>query len=337
MSQAALHRAWFYKDLFPVTPKLFQSFRLSLQSHLQLFIPLLDLQHIVMDYARHRFQGQTKSSFWVGKASRYMAMTVIDDTLFIADGGGFINGYEFMCTDAWQRTGFWRTGSTVTQLGTYGKHLVSSDYKGEGSVWDPSNGKLVRKFTGHTGRVMVFAEVHGMLATCSYDKTVRFWTLSQSSEVDRIVFRSSLPTCMVACDGKLVVGDSRANLQVFDREDGVWTCILTFGGFAGQLTSLVVSSRSLLLCVVNRCVYSMSSAELVLRGKIYTDCVDNYVCVADDLLVIGYHNRIALHANDGPLIRHLTVPESVRGRGGMVAVGGRLAVASTRGFVTFFD
>jgi hypothetical protein len=142
---------------------------------------------------------------------------------------------------------------------------------------------------------------------------------------------------MVAWDGKLVVGDSRADLQVFDREDGVWTCILTFGGFAGHLTSLVVSSQSLLLCVVVGCIYSMSSNETVLRSMTYTDCVDNYVCVVDDLLVIGYHNRIALHANDGPLIRHITVPESVRGRGGMVAVGGRLAVASTRGFVTFFD
>lgn len=261
MSQTALDRACFYKDLFRVTTKCFQSFRPSLQSHLQPFIPLLDLQHIVMGYARHRFQGQRKSSLWVGKASRYMAMTVIDDTLFIADGSGFINGYEYMCTDVWQRTGFWRTGSTVTQLGTYGKDLASSDYNGEVSVWDPSNGKLVRKFTGHTGRVMAFAEVRGLLATCSYDKTVRFWTLSQTQELDRIVFRSSLPTCMVSWDGKLVVGDSRADLQVFDREDGVWTCILTFGGFAGHLTSLLVSSQNLLLCVVIGCVYSMSEAE----------------------------------------------------------------------------
>jgi hypothetical protein len=78
----------------------------------------------------------------------------------------------------------------------------------------------------------------------------------------------------------------------------------------------------------------MSSAELVLRGKIYTDCVDNYVCVADDLVVIGYNNRIALHACDGPLIRYITAPQTVRG---MVAIGGRLAVATTGGLVTFFD
>jgi hypothetical protein len=30
-----------------------------------------------MDYTAHRFQGQAKSTLWVGKAPRYMAMTVI--------------------------------------------------------------------------------------------------------------------------------------------------------------------------------------------------------------------------------------------------------------------
>jgi hypothetical protein len=215
----------FYKDLFPATSKHFQPFGLILQSYLQPYIPLLDLQHIVTDYARHRFQGEQKSTFYVGKVSRYVAMTVVGDTLFIADGHQHINAYEYMSTEEWQRTGFWYSGSMVTQLGTCGQHLASSDHNGEVSVWNPSNGELVRTFTGHFGRVMAFAEVHGLLATCSYDKTVRLWKLSQNQQVDQIVFQSSLPTCMVAWDGKLVVGDSRTDIRIFDGEEDVWTCI----------------------------------------------------------------------------------------------------------------
>ena len=328
---ARVSNAVFYKNMFRAVPT--QPFWPSLQSHLQPYIPLLDLQKIIMEYVRNRFQGQTNSTLHVGKASRYMAMTTVGDRLFVADGHNHINAYEYMSTEEWQRTGFWLSSSMVTQLGSYGQHLVSSDYNGEVFVWNPSDGSLVHKFIGHTARVMAFAQVNGFLATCSYDKTVRLWTLSQTSEVGQIMFRSSLPTCMVAWDGKLVVGDSRADVQIFDCEEGVWTCSRTFGGFSGQLTSLVACPYRL-LCIVNGRVYSLHPNDTSVRSLIYTAPVENQVCAVDGLILVGYNNRVALHASDGPLIRHVMVRQSFRG---MVAISDRLAVATSDGFLTFFD
>jgi WD40 repeat protein len=244
-----------------------------------------------------------------------------------------------MSTEEWQRTGFWYSGSMVTQLGTCGQHLASSDHNGEVSVWNPSNGELVRTFTGHFGRVMAFAEVHGLLATCSYDKTVRLWKLSQNQQVDQIVFQSSLPTCMVAWDGKLVVGDSRTDIRIFDGEEDVWTCIWTFG-VSGLLTSLAVSSRNELLFVVGGYVYAIPPNKSSLRVRIAHDRLDKCVCTVGDALVVGYSNKIVsynvLFKEDAHarklILTNLT--DSVRG---MVAVGGRLAVATSGGLVTFVD
>ena len=324
------------EHFFPTTTKHIQPFMSCLQSFLQPHIALLDLQNIVMEFARHHFQGQERSTVYVGKVYRYLAMTAVGDTLFVADGDNLINAFEYVSTDEWARIAFWKAGSMVTQLGTYGPHLVSSDYGGEVSVWNPSNGELVRKFTGHTGRVMAFAEVYGLLATCSFDKTVRFWTLSQNHEVDQIVFRSSLPTCMVAWDGKLVVGDSRADIQIFDCEEGVWTCIWTFG-LVGRLTSLAVSHRNNLLFVLDGYVFSVPSDKSSLRVPIAQDRIDKCVCTVDNTLVIGYSNksvpRIALFKNGSRYWKQIFM-DSVRG---MVAIGGRLAVATSGGLITFVD
>ena len=342
MNMALSSHAWFYKDLFPVTLKSFQPFGPSLQFLLQPHIHLLDLQTIIMEYARHYFQGEKKSTLHVGKVSRYLAMTAVGDTLFIADGDNHINAYECVSTEEWQRTGFWTAGSMVTQLGSYGPHLVSSDYNGEVSVWNPSNGELVRNFTGHTGRVVAFVEVAGRLATCSFDKTVRLWTLSQTQQVDQIVFQSSLPTCMVAWNGQLAVGDSRCDIRIFgceadgeaDGEEDGWTCIWTFG-IVGHLTSLAISPHNNLLFVVDGYVYSIPPNKSSIRVPMAHDRLDKCVCSVDDTLVVGYSNkyvaRIELFKNQ---CRTQICIESVRG---MVAVGGRLAVATSGGRVTFVD
>ena len=319
-------------------PKHLQALKLGLQLLLQPHIPLLDLQLIIMEYARHCFQGEKKSTLRVGKVYRYLAMTAVGDTLFMADGDNHINAYEYVSTEEWQRTGVWRAGSMVTQLGSYGPHLVSSDYNGEVSVWNPSNGELVRKFLGHTGRVMAFVEVAGLLATCSFDKTVRLWT--QNQQVDQIVFRSSLPTCMVAWNGQLVVGDSRTDIRIFNgKEDGEqdgWTCIWTFG-VSGLLTSLVVSPRHELLFVVDGYVHAIPPDKSSLRVPIAHDRLDKCVCAVGDTLAVGYSNKIVscieLFNHDAQLWK-LIRTDSVRG---LVAVGGRLAVATSGGRVTFVD
>jgi WD40 repeat protein len=240
-----------------------------------------------------------------------------------------------MSTEEWQRTGFWIAGSMITQLGAYGQHLLSSDYNGEVSVWNPSNGELVRKLTGHTGRVLAFAEVGALLATCSFDKTVRLWSLSQTEQVDQIAFQS-LPIGMVAWDGKLAVADSRADTQIFACEEGVWACIWTLK-VPGQLTSLALSPCNDLLSVVDRFVYSAHSHKGPLRKLIGYDRLDKCVCAVDDTLAVGYSDksmpRTALYTNDGRCLG-IIFTESVRG---MVAIGGRLAVATAGGLVTFVD
>jgi WD40 repeat protein len=213
---------------------------------------------------------------------------------------------------------------------------VSSDYNGEVSVWNPSTGELVRRFTGHAGRVLAFAEVGGLLATYSFDKTVRLWSLSQTEQVDQIMFQSSLPIGMVAWDGKLAVADSRDDIQIFACEEGVWACIWTLK-VPGQLTSLALSPCNDLLSVVDRFVYSAHSHKGSLRKLIGYDRLDKCVCAVDDMLAVGYSDksmpRIALYTNDGRCLG-IVFTESVRG---MVAIGGRLAVATAGGFVTFVD
>lgn len=98
-------------------------------------------------------------------------------------------------------------------------------------IFSLTTGKLLEKLTGHTAPVscVKFSSNSNVLASCSWDCTVRLWNLFDSAKIQRDVIQLSAD-CVSLCfkpDGKeICVTTIKGQLAFFDVDSAEMICVI---------------------------------------------------------------------------------------------------------------
>ncbi|CCK72039.1 snoRNA-binding rRNA-processing protein PWP2 KNAG_0I02540 [Huiozyma naganishii CBS 8797] len=91
-------------------------------------------------------------------------------------------------------------------------------------VWSVQTGQLLDSLSGHEGPVscLAFSQENGVLASASWDKTIRIWYIfGRSQQVDPIEVYSDVLSLTIRPDGKQVaVSTLKGQISMFDVENG---------------------------------------------------------------------------------------------------------------------
>ena len=100
-----------------------------------------------------------------------------------------------------------------------GKHLVGGVQPGRVTLWDVADGRKLRTLTGHRGAVVSLAfGADGLLATASWDGTVKLWNSATGAVVASIPKQThKLHTVAFSHDGKtLALGGDDRTVQLWE-------------------------------------------------------------------------------------------------------------------------
>ncbi|XBW38103.1 hypothetical protein QEN19_003697 [Hanseniaspora menglaensis] len=90
-------------------------------------------------------------------------------------------------------------------------------------VWNVQTGQLLDTLSGHTGPIshLQFSKENGVLASASWDKTIRIWNIfSRSQDVEPIEVFSDVTSLTIRYDGKNVACSTiQGQILIFDIED----------------------------------------------------------------------------------------------------------------------
>jgi len=105
--------------------------------------------------------------------------------------------------------------------------------------WNLEKGKIDMRFHGHIAGIFD-VDIHPkgtLLASASWDGTVRIWNASTGNEVQLLTPRQPMQTVLWSPDGKyLVVGDYPGNIYVFHTQN--WKKIYQFQAHAGAVRKM---------------------------------------------------------------------------------------------------
>ena len=102
----------------------------------------------------------------------------------------------------------------------HGKTIVSASGDATLKLWDVASGTWQAKKTlrGHSGSVFAVAwSINGLLASGSYDKTVKIWNPSADECLKTLHCSSGMVfACEFAPDGKTLASGSQFHIQIWD-------------------------------------------------------------------------------------------------------------------------
>ncbi|CCE63016.1 hypothetical protein TPHA_0D03830 [Tetrapisispora phaffii CBS 4417] len=91
-------------------------------------------------------------------------------------------------------------------------------------VWSVQTGQLLDTLAGHEGPVscLAFSQENGVLASASWDKTIRIWSIfARSQQVEPLEVYSDIVALTIRPDGKHVAASTiRGQISIFDIEEG---------------------------------------------------------------------------------------------------------------------
>ncbi|GAB7341323.1 hypothetical protein MBLNU457_7592t2 [Dothideomycetes sp. NU457] len=100
-----------------------------------------------------------------------------------------------------------------------------------------------KTFRGHTNGVMCLQFDENILATGSYDATIRIWDIETCQEIRKLVGHTSGIRCLQFDDTKLMSGSLDNTIKVWNWRTG--ECLRTFAAHTGGVVSLNFNSRFL--------------------------------------------------------------------------------------------
>jgi len=132
-----------------------------------------------------------------------------------------------------------------------------------------------KTFRGHTNGVMCLQFDENILATGSYDATIRIWDIESCQEVRKLVGHTSGIRCLQFDDTKLMSGSLDNTIKVWNWRTG--ECLRTFAAHTGGVVSLNFNSQFLASGSMDQTirVYDLRSCTkgtFLLRG--HTDWVN---------------------------------------------------------------
>ncbi|MEC7357513.1 MAG: hypothetical protein VYC09_03650 [Verrucomicrobiota bacterium] len=107
----------------------------------------------------------------------------------------------------------WRSDSNV---------VASSSEDGSIRLWEMNEGKQVKNWTGHGGGTLDMAFTgDGRIASCGRDKLAKVWDGNGTQKIATKAFSDIPVTTCLSHDGKkIIVGDWKGEIKVFDTADG---------------------------------------------------------------------------------------------------------------------
>jgi WD40 repeat protein/tetratricopeptide (TPR) repeat protein len=202
--------------------------------------------------------------------------------------------------------------SPVNTAMVQGQMLATAGQDSLVKVWH-LDGELFKEFAGHSGRVTTvsFSPDAQLIATASFDKTVRLWSLADGfRHPSWVAHGHRITTVRFSPNGQLIASGSRDNTVKIWRQNG--RLLRTLIGHGGYITSLSFSPDGNFLVsgswdnTIN--LWRVNDGRLLKTFVGHSDRVTSVTFSANGRMIVsGSRDRtIKVWRTDGTLVRTLT-------------------------------